>query len=314
VGLISWSSKLANEPMLRRADVVYTVGFKTHVAAGLTHHRPLVWHLHEFPPDQTGGIWRFLARHVPDALIANSVAVHRSWSRGHEDRSSHIVLNGVDLHRFKPRKPTGWIHRALSLPDNARLVGMPAVLVRWKGQFEVIAAFRQIQERFPDAHLVLVGGAIYETAGGAAIETELRSSLEGSTRIHILPFQEDVERVYPEFTLTVHYSLRPEPFGRVIVESLSCGVPVAAAAEGGPLEILQADNGDGAFRRARQGWLVQPRTPSALAQALESALCLPAEDIEAIGRAGRERAERAFSAETFARGVADVLWSVKRAL
>ncbi len=161
---------------------------------------------------------------------------------------------------------------------------------------------------------MLVGGAIYDTAGSAAIETELRSALEGSTRIHLLPFQDDVERVYPEFTLTVHYSLRPEPFGRVILESLSCGVPVAAAAEGGPLEILQAENREGAVWKARQGWLVRPRTPSALAHALESALSLPPGDIEAIGCAGRDRAERAFSAATFARGVADVLWSVKRAL
>ena len=57
-------------------------------------------------------------------------------------------------------------------------------------------------------------------------------------RVHRLNYQRKIERVYPEFDIVVHYSTRPEAFGRVIVEAMASGIPVIAANEGGPVEIL----------------------------------------------------------------------------
>ena len=108
----------------------------------------------------------------------------------------------------------------------------------------------------------------------------------------MLPFQEEIELVYPEFDITVHYSLRPEPFGKVIVESMACGVPVIAADEGGPREILGTQQ-DG-------GWLVEPRDPLALAAAMRKALHLDPGALTQIGNGGRRRAEERFSSLRFA--------------
>src|SRR5207245_11100852 len=102
-------------------------------------------------------------------------------------------------------------------------------------------------------------------------------------RIHVVPFQSQVELAYPEFDLVVHYSLRPEPFGRVIVEAMACGVAVIAAAEGGPTQILSG--GTGEWREG--GGVVEPRDPNALAHAPRSALTLPSHILRAVGHAGR---------------------------
>jgi glycosyltransferase involved in cell wall biosynthesis len=338
LALRRWSRRLADHPYVRDAAVLYSVSFKTHLA---TLYRPVpaverlsgraverlsgsavggpavVWHLHEFPPTATGVLWKMLARRKPDALIANSRAVATAWG-GREplNRSPAqppvstaqplVVPNGVDLDRFRPRDRSFWIHDRLGIPREDRLIGMPAVLARWKGQLEVIEAFSRVAGQFPEAHLVLVGGNIYDTAAETRFQHDLARELErrraaGLTQVHQLPFQAKVELVYPELDAAVHYSRRPEAFGRVVLEAMACGVPVLAAAEGGPREIL-----------TEGGWLVPPRQPPALAAALASALTLPSEALREVGRQGRLRAEDRYSARRFARDVAEVLKGVQR--
>jgi glycosyltransferase involved in cell wall biosynthesis len=124
----------------------------------------------------------------------------------------------------------------------------------------------------------------------------------------LLPFQREVELTYPEFDLVVHYSVRPEPFGRVPLEAMACGVPVIAAGEGGPIEIL----GEGIGPRREAGWLAEPRNPEELARIFRSALSLPSDVLLSIGTAGRERAEDHFSSRAFAGKVAALLRSAAR--
>ena len=284
-----WGRALADHRWARDAQVAYPVGFKPYLGARRIPV-PSVWHLHEMPPAATGWLWRRMARRTPQAVIASSAAVASAW----RVPRTVTIPNGVDLDVFRPAERTGWIHNTLGLDRGDRLVGMPAVLAEWKGQLEVAQAFGMVAEDFPDTHLVFVGGSIYDTVAERAFEARLRSIL--GARVHLLPFQERVERVYPEFDLCVHYSLRPEPFGRVILEAMACGVPVLAAAEGGPTEIVTAG-----------GWLVPPRSPEALARSMTDALGMPRKALHDVGNWGRVRAEDVYSAREFARRVCGVL-------
>ena len=269
-------------------------------------------------------------------------------------RHTTVVPNGINLDRFKPGERSFWIHDRLGIPHDHRLVGMPAVFARWKGQIEVIEAFSHVADEFPKVHLVIVGGSIYDTLAerefGRELEIELNRVATGEwavvgvpsagdlgvveggraegrkggrgegglgdaptpegvggpsllPRVHLFPFQAKIERVFPEFDLALHYSLRPEPFGRVIVEAMACGIPVVAANEGGPKEIL----GEGSGTRREAGWLAEPRTPKALAEVLRGALSLPIDEMLEIGQAGRRRAEDHYSWRQFAVDVAGVL-------
>jgi glycosyltransferase involved in cell wall biosynthesis len=303
-GLRAWGKRIQGHPAVQDADVLYSVAFTAHLTT-LSAAVPVVWHLHEFPPPLTAPIWKVLARR-PAALIANSHAVARGWGRSVPEGRITTVPNGVDLDRFRPRQRTGWIHEQLGLPSDARLIGMPAVLARWKGQLAVLDAFAAIAHQFPTAHLVFMGGVVYGTPGERTFERDLLKAIterraDGPAHIHRLPFQPKVELVFPELDAVVHYSTRPEPFGRVVLEGMACGVPVLAAAEGGPREIL-----------TEGGWLVEPRNPDALARALAVALTLAPEALREIGEKGRVRAEDRYSARRFAREVGGVLWGVKR--
>ncbi len=307
-GLMAWGRALraALPPGIR---VLHSNGFKAHLACALVRGggQRRVWHLHEFPPPRTGPLWRLLARAVPDATLAVSRAVAAAWRI--PGATPAVILNGVDLERFRPAPRTGWIHQSLALPADARLIGMPAVFARWKGQIPVVEAFERAAARVPDAHLVIAGGPIYDTVAERGYAEELvrrvgRSSLAGAPaarlgdRIHFLKFQAEPWRLYPELDLVVHYSTRPEPFGRVIVESLACGVPVIAARAGGPLEIVE---------HGVSGWLVEPGDPAALAEAMVRAMTT---DLAPLRGAARARAVAAFPADRHAAEVAAVLHRV----
>jgi len=328
-GLVTWARQLNRHEFFRDADAIYTVAFKAHLAAAWLRRHPVVWHLHEYPPATTGPGWRVLSRYLPDAIIANSEATARAWGKP----ATTVVPNGVDLDRFRPRPRTYWIHEKLGLPREHRIIGMPAVFARWKGQLEAIQAFSVVGSQVSDVHLVFVGGSIYDTVAERAYALELERAVGAAgERVHLLLFQPKIELVYPEFDLVLHYSLRPEPFGRVILEAMASGVPVIAAGEGGPIEILgerDVANGPQVTNRppdrpsarppdrltARPpvrpvGWLAPPRDVPALAQTMRDALSLPPEQLNGMGEAARRRAEDHFSSRQFAKRVADVLRGV----
>ncbi len=313
LGLRDWAKAIgAALPLGTR--VLYSHGLRAHLAcaairgAGAQGRRGLrrVWQLHQLPPAPVGLIWKLLAGALPHATIAVSEAVGRTW-RLPGLVSPTVVLNGVDLVRFRPARRTLWLHETFGLPAGARLIGMPAVFARWKGQLLVIEAFEQAAARLPDIHLVIVGGPLYDTVAEEGYAEELvrrvgRAETGGgiklADRIHFLRFQPDPWRLYPEFDAVVHYSTRPEPFGRVVAEALACGTPALAARAGGPLEIVE----DGV-----SGWLVRPNDVAALATALVRAMSA---DLGPLRSAARARAEARCSADRHAEEVARVLHRV----
>lgn len=316
-GTIAWSRAI--EKVLREVFpptpgdpvILYSNGFKAHFACAPIRWVRHVWHLHEFPPERIGLAWRALAA-LPSATIANSRAVADAWQLPAMPAPA-FVHNGVDLTRFHQAERTGWIHDQLGLDRDARLIGMPAVFARWKGHLGVVDAFEKGPAQVTDdGHLVLVGGPIYDTTAERGYAEELvrrvsRGSLSGAAgqpprpmheRVHFLKFQTEPWKLYPEFDVVVHFSTKPEPFGRVILEAMASGVPVIAARAGGPTEIVE---------HGVTGWLVPPGDVRSLASAMKLALDA---DRQAIGGAGRRVAEEKFSVDRYVDGIAAVLKKV----
>jgi len=98
-------------------------------------------------------------------------------------------------------------------------------------------------------------------------------------------FRADIPDVMNAWDVVVHASVRPEPFGRVILEGMLLGKPVVATAAGGVPELI--DDG-------RTGFLVPPGDAAALADRLRGVLSAPA-DRDAVGRRARAWAQRHFS-------------------
>ncbi len=232
-----------------------------------------------------------LARH--DRLLAVSRATRDFHvAAGLDAGRTHVLYNGVDLERFRPRTPAGFLHRELHLPPAARLAATIGQIGLRKGQDVLLAAARPLAAEVADVHFLIVGGRWSQKDEALAFERALHRAAGGplAGRVHWLGVRDDLPKLLAELTLLVHPA-RQEPLGRVLLEAAASAVAVVATAVGGTPEIFPP-----AARAAR---LVPCDDPPALAGAVRELLADPAARTR-LGRAARCRVAAAFSADAAA--------------
>ncbi len=214
------------------------------------------------------------------ALTDAEAAQHLALGIGRPDQFVTIP-SGVDLVALRAAAGDGpQLRRSLGVADDAPLLGAVSRLVPIKGLQHLIAAMPEILRRFPDAHLAIAG----DGEERAALEAQA-AALGVAPRVRFLGFRRDPGAVIACLDVFVLPSLN-EGLGKVLVEAMGLGVPVVATRVGGVPDVVE----DG-----RQGLLVPPADPAALAKGVAAIL----EDrprAAAMGEAGMARA-RLFSAE-----------------
>lgn len=136
----------------------------------------------------------------------------------------------------------------------------------------LMAAFRRLCERRPDARLLIAGRP-------DPVLSEIELDLPDGAELVDLDSTDDLARAYAAAWVSVLPSVE-EAFGLVLIESLAAGTPVVAARSGACPEILSND---------LQGRLFEPDDESDLVRALEEGLDLV--DDPAVSLACRARAK-----------------------
>ncbi len=120
------------------------------------------------------------------------------------------------------------------------VITLPGRLTRWKGQEDLIDIILGLKRRGLPAHGVLVGDAHPKKM---AYAEALRAKVAGLGLEHDITFtghRTDVREIMAVSSVVLSLSTDPEAFGRVSLEALSLGVPVAAYDHGGVAEQLAA--------------------------------------------------------------------------
>ena len=165
---------------------------------------------------------------------------------------STVIGHGIELGFLGPRDRAA-SRRELGLPDDGPMVSFAGRLVPDKGVDVLLDAVA----RTPGLSALIVGEG---PAGGALRAQAARLGIEDRVRFRApLP----MERVAVAFTAgdVVAMPSRHEPWGRVAVEAMACGVPLVAGAAG-HLPALVGDHGR----------LVRPGDADDLARALREAI------------------------------------------
>lgn len=253
---------------------------------------PVVSHLHienHFRP-ATRALLK-AADNVSARLAARLVAVSENTRRAYElqgyPRRIEVVYNGVAL----DQTGTADVRRELGLPADSPLVGAVGRLCEVKGQRELIEALAQV----PGARALLVGADL-EQGGEYQRELErVAAALGVGDRVVFAGPRSDVGEVLSALDVVALPSWT-EGLPLVVLEAMARKRPVVATPVGGTPEVVV----DG-----ETGWLVPPRDPGALAEALRRLLA-DAELRRRFGEAGYERVRERFSAAAMKRRMLEI--------
>ncbi|MBI5287630.1 MAG: glycosyltransferase family 4 protein [Chloroflexi bacterium] len=302
VGFLPSMTRLAFVIRRERAQVVHSNSLYTlHGAWAAWFARvPHVWHIREIPdaPAPVRFLLLAMARRLSSRIVAMTGAVAAMFDRGGHprDKSLLIVPDGIDLARFNPAQTGERIRRELSIRSDAPVAGFVARLDPWKGAEIFIRAAAEVSRRRPDAHYIVCGGRLPGYESYADGLRQLAADLHLDGRMHFTEWAytvDDIPEVMAAIDVLVHTSIRPEPFGLVLIEAMAAGKPVVAADDGGVPEIVV----DG-----ETGLLAPPGDWRAVAGAV-ARLFDDRASARAFGAAGRSRAERLFGLDVYARRI-----------
>ncbi|ROS33045.1 glycosyltransferase family 4 protein [Curtobacterium sp. PhB78] len=208
---------------------------------------PLAVHLHHAPNYRrlgpfAGGRTRYLAV---------SAAMARAWTAvGAPPDRVDVVPNGVDTAAFPAATPasTRRARAALGLDQDRPVVLYYGRLTRSKGVLALLEAWGRVHVSArvlvgpgtppAPAPVLVLAGALYPQ-DAPAVHRAITALPEGS--VVVVPERDDVVPLLHAADVVVAPSIEPEGFGRVVVEAMSTGRPVVAAASGGTAEILSGE-------------------------------------------------------------------------
>jgi len=259
-----------------RPDVVHThtakAGFVGRVAAWLAGVPVIVhtYHGHVFagyfgPTKTRVFLWleRLCAR-LSSKIITLSAGLKRELSEVyHVTSPDHIAVIelGFELDALaKVGRHVGSFRAQHIIPADAPLVGIVGRLVPIKNHALFLQTAQCIHQRLPDACFAIVGDGECR----AELET-LAQTLGIQDRVRFVGWQTDLVPVYSSLDALALCS-NNEGLPVSLIEAMAAGVPVAATAVGGVIDLL--DNG-------RLGVMVPPNNDEALTNAVIRALTDP---------------------------------------
>lgn len=150
----------------------------------------------------------------PPLVIAPSALVQRQCTEhfGLPAQRVRVIPTGVDLHRLQPRpRPVDGKLRVLFVAHNFRLKGLPVLL----------QAFGQLD---PQRFELWVAGRD-------------RPPVAPPPNVRFVGEQSSMVELYQAADVLAHPTLY-DPFSRVVIEALACGLPVVTSLANGAAEII----------------------------------------------------------------------------
>jgi alpha-1,6-mannosyltransferase len=204
-----------------------------------------------------------LYRQFDLVLAPSAVMIEQLDSIGVHD-AIHQPL-GIDSNVFRPQRRDDTLREHLGLDPEARLLVYAGRFTPEKKLHVLIEAVRKLGDPY---HLILVGGA-----------PEGAEPLPQYPWLTVIPFRRDqrqLARLLASCDLLVHPG-DCETFGLIVLEAMSCGLPVVATTSGGVAELVDVET----------GLLAEPNSVDSLAGAIEA---IYQRDMQRMGEAARRKA------------------------
>ena len=144
---------------------------------------------------------------------------------------------GVDVQRFSPQVVNAAVRNRLAerlgIPNGVPVIGFVGRFTRDKGIPELVAAFGQLRQTWPDLRLLLVG----DFEDGDPVSPGIRHQIETDSHIVRTGFVADAAPYYGLMEVVALPTYR-EGFPVVSIEAQACGVPVVTTTATGAVDSI----------------------------------------------------------------------------
>lgn len=284
-GFARFFARLARWFRRERPDVVHTMlggsaGTWGRLAARVAGVPRVVHSDRSLAPRRTAWQRRLepLANRVTDRFFTNAAAVAtRLRADGVDDAKIRVVANGVDLARFDGASGAE-LRTTWGVSDSARVAGYLGMLRPEKRPGLLLDAVEVLPEIDRPDRIVF--------AGDGVLMSEIRDRVERTPwlreHVRLLGLVSDTPAFLAAIDVLVLTS-DTEGLPNAVIEAMAAGVPCIATRVSDVPDLV-SDN----------GFVVEPGDAPAMAEALRRVQRMPENELRALGRNGRVRAEATF--------------------
>lgn len=177
--------------------------------------------------------------------ISNAVAIHFDKLYP-KTKDKKIVLHDiVDVKRFYSFKPAESLRTSLGIGESDMVIISIGRIIKWKGQHILIEAINLLKDKLGNFRVLFVGADDDGIGSGSYKEELIRltSKYQLSENIIFTGNRNDIPALINLSDVVVHCSVKPEPQGLVVIETLLCNKPLIAAGAGGSGELVEKYGG-----------------------------------------------------------------------
>lgn len=254
-----------------------------------------LWHVHEIiekPSLFKKAFVGLLSLKSNTHIVYNSQATKVFWELNKSIINKGVVIwNGIEINT--PESSTSElfdIRKNLFLAQpNEIILALVGRISRWKGQMILLDAFNNLVQKNENIKLVFVGAPPPNQEKFQEDLEERITSFKLNDKVLIIPFQNEIHKIWQAIDIAVVPSTEPEPFGMVAIEAMLAHKPIVASNHGGLTEIIENN---------ATGFLVTPNSVQDLVIALEKLIQNEVLRKE-MGEKGYLRVTTAFSVEQY---------------
>ena len=221
------------------------------------------------------------------AFIKNYIYQNYAATENLSEKQIESIHRGVDLNYFSNTKVPGsrivQLVEGWDLPDDKQIIMLPGRITGWKGHEFLISALAKVKN--PNFFCIMVGSLKGHEKFAKKLEQKIKeNNLEG--RVKIVGETKDMPTAYLVSDLVISSSVKPEAFGRVVIEAGAMGRIVIATNIGGSLETIIEN---------KTGFLVEVGNVSRLTEVIDQVLAMEKSRKEEMGQNATKHIAENFS-------------------
>ena len=254
-----------------------------------------LWHVHEIiekPSLFKKAFIGLLSLKCNTHIVYNSQATRLFWEVNNTIKNKGIVIhNGIEINNLQcSSTEISEVRKKLfQAQPNEVVLALVGRISRWKGQMILLEAFNNLVQKNENIKLVFVGAPPPNQEKFQEDLEERITSFQLNDKVLIIPFQNEIHKIWQAIDIAVVPSTEPEPFGMVAIEAMLAHKPIVGSNHGGLTEIIVNNE---------TGFLVTPNSVQDLVIALEKLIQNELLRKE-MGEKGYLRVTTAFSVEQY---------------